>query len=93
MSQLSYPMWVYVSVAQELVHLEDDSVWAIRNHIKNVENGNHEVAGDPRSLSPGFGQLRYTDFRDLHDLARYVIYVTESLDVSRETLEAILAQH
>ncbi|KAK8022036.1 hypothetical protein PG993_012803, partial [Apiospora rasikravindrae] len=75
------PFWVYTRIAEELASLHDESVWAIRTHVRDIEKGDKPQ-----------GQQQ-PDFRRLHDLARHAIHVTETLDVSMQTLAAVLAQH
>ncbi|KAK7961168.1 hypothetical protein PG988_012382 [Apiospora saccharicola] len=80
-NQHSDPFWVYTLIADELANLHDESVWAIRTHVRNIEKGEKPQ-----------GQ-QHPDFRRLHDLARHAIHVTETLDVSMQTLAAVLSQH
>lgn len=80
-NQHNDPFWVYTLVADELANLHDESVWAIRTHVRDIEKGDKPL-----------GQQQ-PDFRRLHDLARHAIHVTETLDVSMQTLSAVLSQH
>lgn len=80
-NQHSDPFWVYLRIGDELANLHDESVWAIRTHVRNIEKGEKPQ-----------GQ-QHPDFRRLHDLARHAIHVTETLDVSMQTLAAVLSQH
>ncbi|KAK8017200.1 hypothetical protein PG991_008276 [Apiospora marii] len=80
-SQHNDPFWVYTKIGDELANLHDESVWAIRTHVRNIEKGEKPQ-----------GQ-QHPDFRRLHDLARHAIHVTETLDVSIQTLAAVLSQH
>jgi Mg2+ and Co2+ transporter CorA len=78
---LSDPLWAYTKVANELVFLEDDAVWAIRNQVRSIEKRG-VPSGKPNP-----------DYRLYHDLDRHAIHVTESLEVSAQTLDGILSHH
>ena len=79
--QFGDPFWIYNAMAGEVVRLQDETVWAVRNQVRERETA-RVPAGKPQ-----------TDYRRLHDIARHAIHVTETLDLAVETLQSILAQH
>ncbi|OTA54842.1 hypothetical protein K449DRAFT_469300 [Hypoxylon sp. EC38] len=80
-NDLKDPFWVYARLASKVVHLQDTSVWAVRNQVRAIETEIKPV-GRPRP-----------DYRRLHDVARHAIHVSETLDVTTETMDSILAHH
>ncbi|KAI1370507.1 hypothetical protein F4677DRAFT_438237 [Hypoxylon crocopeplum] len=81
-SWLDDPFWVYARLADEIVRLEDSAVWAIRDHVRGIEKEER-----PEGIRP------QPHYRRLHDIARHAIHVSESLDVTAETMEGIITQH
>ncbi|KAI5923696.1 hypothetical protein F4810DRAFT_701134 [Camillea tinctor] len=81
MHHLGDPFWPYMMVADELVRLQDLAVWAIRDHVRDIEK---EKRPEKKPVP---------DYRRLHDIARHAIHSVESLDVSTLTLDGILAHH
>ncbi|OTA93980.1 hypothetical protein M434DRAFT_282659 [Hypoxylon sp. CO27-5] len=80
-NDLKDPFWVYARLASKVVHFQDTSVWAIRNQVRAIET-EIKPMGRPQP-----------DYRRLHDVARHAIHVSETLDVTTETMESILAHH
>ena len=78
---LDDPFWAYTAVGHELIHLETNAVWAIRDKLRVIE----------KRLNPR-GKPKI-NFRSLHDLARHAIHVTETLDVATLTMSRIISQH
>ncbi|KAI1635585.1 hypothetical protein F4809DRAFT_642332 [Biscogniauxia mediterranea] len=78
---LGDPFWPYMIVADELVHLQDSAVWAIRDLVRNIET-EKRPEGKPEP-----------DYRRLHDIARHAIHVVETLDVANITMDGIISQH
>lgn len=72
---------MYVHVLEELARLEDRAVWSIRDRVRDIET-EQEPEGKPQPK-----------YRRLHDIARHAIHVTETLDVSLQTIERILRHH
>ncbi|KAI1140090.1 hypothetical protein F5Y05DRAFT_411151 [Hypoxylon sp. FL0543] len=81
LNELKDPFWVYARLASNVVQFLDASVWAIRDQVRAMEMEKKPM-GRPQP-----------DYRRLHDIARHAIHVSETLDVTTETMEAILAQH
>lgn len=82
---LADPFWPYTELSGELARLQDEAVWAIRNHVRSIE-----TRDEKQRIREGKPEPEY---RRLHDLARHAIHVSESLDVAARTLEALNAQH
>ncbi|KAH8803023.1 hypothetical protein F5884DRAFT_804184 [Xylogone sp. PMI_703] len=80
-AHLNDPFWMYPSLAEELVNLQDEAVWKIRNHVRAMEKA-VQPEGKPRP-----------DYRRLHDIARHAIHVSETLDLSVKSMNSILIQH
>ncbi|KAI0836631.1 hypothetical protein F5Y06DRAFT_272991 [Hypoxylon sp. FL0890] len=81
LNELKDPFWVYSRLAPNVVHFQDNAVWAIRNQVRAIET-ERKPMGRPRP-----------DYRRLHDIARHAIHVSETLDVTTETMDGIMAQH
>ncbi|KAH6645075.1 hypothetical protein BKA67DRAFT_595993 [Truncatella angustata] len=74
-------MWPYLTILDELVRLEDAAVWSIRDQVRTIE------------LEETPTEKCEPDYRRLHDIARHAIHVNETLDVSKKTLDNIIARH
>lgn len=74
------PFWPYIELSGEVARLQDEAVWKIRNQVRALETTREEGKPEPK-------------YRQLHDLARHAIHVSESLDVAARTLEALNTQH
>lgn len=81
LSGFSDPYWPYVSVMEEIVRLQDRSVYSIRGMVRNAEC----TRVTPQQPEP--------DYTRLHELARHSIHVQETLDVAIMTMNSILAEH
>lgn len=81
LDHLGDPFWAYTKVTNELVRLKDDAVWAIRNHVRAIEK---------EKIPDGKPEPNYRRF---HDVDRHAIHVTESIEVSMQTLDSILQHH
>jgi Mg2+ and Co2+ transporter CorA len=79
--ELADPFWLYVKLLEELVRLQDISIWKIRNQLREMELA-RTPSGKPQP-----------DYPRLHDFARHVIHVLETLDISVEAATSIVKQH
>lgn len=79
--QMLDPFWVYVRLVEEVVSLQDRAVWAVRDEVRAKER-DRTSADRPRP-----------DYVLLHDLARHAIHVSETLDLSCNTVDGILKHH
>lgn len=75
------PMWFYPHLVSEVARLQEVAVWAIRDRVRAVEK-KPKTDGRPQP-----------DYRHLHDIARHAIHVSETLDVSLQTVQRMLARH
>ncbi|KAJ5637654.1 hypothetical protein N7490_007533 [Penicillium lividum] len=89
--KLNDPFWVYSDVLQEVASLQGKAVWKIRNHVRAIENKAEEEAKKEKE-NKSFERPR-PDYRQLHNIARHAIHVTESLDVAVQNVEHIIRQH
>jgi Mg2+ and Co2+ transporter CorA len=78
---LGDPFWIYVLLADEVIRLQDPSVWAIRDQVRAIETESVPT-GKPNP-----------DYRRLHDTARHAIHVSETLDLAVKTMGGVLTQH
>ncbi|KAK8101340.1 hypothetical protein PG999_011714 [Apiospora kogelbergensis] len=76
------PFWPYTSLMGEITRHEDAAVMGIRNHVRAVEK---EHVPNKEKPEPSY--------RWLHDISRHAVHVTETLDVSIETMDGMLLQH
>ncbi|KAJ5732261.1 hypothetical protein N7493_003742 [Penicillium malachiteum] len=81
-NELNDPFWVYSEILEEVTRLQEDSVWSIRDHVRRIEK---EKTEDGKKPQP--------NYRNLHDIARHAIHVTESLDVAISNVAHIIRQH
>lgn len=75
------PFWVYESILEEVLLLQDQSVWMIRDQVRAIEKSRALVT----QPNPNYGHL--------HELARHAIHVSETLDTAAKTAESILQRH
>lgn len=75
------PFWIYEGILEEILHLQDQSVWMIRDQVRATEK-NRALVTRPNP-----------DYSLLHEIARHAIHVSESLDTTVKTVERILQQH
>lgn len=75
------PFWIYEGILEEILHLQDQSVWMIRDQVRTTEK-NRTLVTRP---NPDYGHL--------HEIARHAIHVSESLEVTVKTVETILQRH
>ncbi|KAJ5273012.1 hypothetical protein N7478_008137 [Penicillium angulare] len=81
-SQLNDPFGVYSGILAEVARLQENAVWGIRDHVRDIEK-----AETPSKTKP------QPNYRQLHDIARHAIHVTESLDVAVQNVDHIIKQH
>ncbi|KAF4460167.1 hypothetical protein FALBO_13064 [Fusarium albosuccineum] len=74
------PFWVHLRLLEKLARLQDETVWAVRTLIRDVEKLIFPTKPEPK-------------YRYLHDLARHAIHVSETLDVSVKTVASIIQHH
>lgn len=79
--RLGDPFWIYEVLVEEILHLQDQSVWMIRDQVRAIEK-NRALVTRP---DPDYGHL--------HEIARHAIHVSESLEVTVNTLGSILQRH
>lgn len=75
------PFWIYEGLLEEILSLQDRSVWMIRDEVRATEK-NRALVTRP---NPDYGHL--------HEIARHAIHVSESLEVTVKTVESILQGH
>ncbi|KAI2625665.1 hypothetical protein GGR54DRAFT_592520 [Hypoxylon sp. NC1633] len=81
LSCLNDPFWVCQQLAREIVHLHDSAVWSIRDLVRGIETKETQ-GGRPQP-----------EYRHLHEIARHAVHVSESLNVTIDALEGMIAQH
>ncbi|KAL2285907.1 hypothetical protein FJTKL_07400 [Diaporthe vaccinii] len=81
-SAYSYdPFWIHAQLATEVARWEDAAIWAVRDQIRAMEK-----VGIPTGRP-------HPDYRRLHDVARHAIHVSETLNVAKQTMSKIMAEH
>ncbi|KAF2489984.1 hypothetical protein BU16DRAFT_447140, partial [Lophium mytilinum] len=78
-STVEVPYTMHVYFLEELVRLQNDAVWSIRDLVRNAEKIRAEENG----------MVTQSDYARLHDVARHAIHVSETLDVAIDTVEAM----
>lgn len=77
------PMWPYVFILDEYIHMQHKATFAVRDMTESEEK-RAEFSGD---LHPE------TDYVRLHEVARHALTVSEILQVNVKTLEHIVKYH
>lgn len=80
-TDLSDPYWIHTAFAEEVIRLQDEAVWGIRNLVRQTET----ERGSSRAPNPNYPRL--------HDIARHAIHVSETLELSIKTFECMMEQH
>lgn len=73
----SCPYAMFSLISDALLRLYDDSVWSIRNHISQWEARRSQEI----------------DYFLLHEIARHAVHVSETLNVTIQSLDAIRQHH
>jgi Mg2+ and Co2+ transporter CorA len=81
-SEMGDPFWAVEKLVNNVVGVCDRTVWAVRNKVRSIE-----MLQMPLDRKPS------PNYRDMHDLARHAIHVSESLAVSLETVGSIIRRH
>lgn len=79
------PHSVYVPLAELAVELQEDAVWKIRTGVRGVEQSRTSIRPQPSTSQ--------THFCRLHELARHAGHVTETLDLTNQTLHQMIENH
>lgn len=95
---MSDPFWIYTNLVEELASLAESAVKSIRDQVRPSEKDpvrfTHPWERSPESQHQ---ELRSNTKRQwatfIHEVARHATHVTESLDISIQTMERILAHH
>lgn len=80
-SDVNDPYWIHSLFAEEVVRLQDDAVWGIRNLVRQTEIDRT----NSRAPNPNYPRL--------HDIARHAIHVSETLELAVRTFEHMMEQH
>ncbi|KAI0509254.1 hypothetical protein F5B22DRAFT_368605 [Xylaria bambusicola] len=78
---LHSPFWFYPHLLSEVARHQEAAVWAIRNQVREVEKQTLPL-GRPNP-----------DYRNLHDIARHALHVSETLEVAVKTIKSMLDRH
>ena len=75
------PYWIHALFAEEVLRLQDEAVWSVRNLVRKTEiQRTTSTAPNP-------------DYPRLHDIARHAIHVSETLDLSVKTVKCMMTHH
>ena len=83
-SHLKDPFWVYGQVLEDLIAMQDTSVWQIRDLTRSAEKRNETVRGSQASV---------TYFDTLHNILRHAIHSTETLQTTVKTIRNLMSSH
>lgn len=97
-AELKDPFWIYPRLLRVFMDLANASVWETRTLVRdrvekvrekreerNSREKGQEDTDEPEPLNP--------DYSLLHDIARHVIHVSETLTVGAVTIQSMLKQH
>ncbi|POR32280.1 Uncharacterized protein TPAR_07505 [Tolypocladium paradoxum] len=79
--ELQDPFWIYPRLIEEVVKLQDEAVWSIRDRVRETEK--------KRQTWDDSGP----DYPTLHEIQRHAIHVSETLEVASTTMEWIQKHH
>jgi hypothetical protein len=77
----SDPYWVHALFVEEVIRLQDVSVWGIRNLVRKTE------------IQRAEWKRPEPDYIVLHDIARHAVHVSETLDLAVKTVTCMMLQH
>ncbi|KAI6784735.1 uncharacterized protein J7T54_007828 [Emericellopsis cladophorae] len=83
-SHLKDPFWVYGQVFEDLISVQDTSVWQIRGLTRDAEKRKDMGEGLNTSV---------TYFDTLHDILRHATHGMETLQTSIKTIHNIMSSH
>ena len=84
-TRLKSPYSVYIPVADLSIELQEDAVWKIRTVVRHVERSRTSISFQPSTSKIHFCRL--------HDLARHAAHVSETLDLTNQTLHRMIECH
>lgn len=80
-ADFSNPYWIHALFLEEVVRLQDEAVWGIRNLVRETE-----TQRSPSSApNPNYPRL--------HDIARHAIHVSETLELAAKTIESMIEHY
>ncbi|KAI9705339.1 MAG: hypothetical protein M1820_005169 [Bogoriella megaspora] len=82
---LNDPYWIHVLLVKEIVHMQDKSVWSIRDAVRRTERTQQRDNDSTVRFNPNYPLL--------HDIARHAIHSYESLHVGENTVRSLISQH
>lgn len=78
---VSDPYWIHALFVEEVLRLQDEAVWNVRNLVRKTEiQRTTSIAPNP-------------NYPRLHDIARHAIHVSETLDLAVKTVDCIITHH
>ncbi|KAG9250749.1 uncharacterized protein F5Z01DRAFT_677570 [Emericellopsis atlantica] len=83
-SHLKDPFWVYGQVFEDLIAVQDTSVWQIRDLTREAETRKDMGEGLTTSV---------TYFDTLHNILRHATHSMETLQTSIKTIHSIMSSH
>ncbi|KAM3509857.1 hypothetical protein MY11210_006144 [Beauveria gryllotalpidicola] len=86
------PFWIYYRILNDVVALHDESIWSLRNQVRNIECSSPKGSND-ESTGKGAGERSKPNYRELHDLARHAIHIAETTSTTVNTIKGIHAAH
>jgi hypothetical protein len=81
LGDMSDPYWIHALFAEDLVRLQDEAVWGIRNLVRKIEV-DRATCTAPNPNYPA-----------LHNTARHAIHIIESLDTGIKTINVMISEH
>lgn len=81
LGELQDPFWIYPRLANEIIQLENASVWRTRDMIRDVEKAREQAEKQFEAANPNYSHL--------HKIARHVVHVSETLKVGAVTLDSM----
>ncbi|KAF2232596.1 hypothetical protein EV356DRAFT_246320 [Viridothelium virens] len=96
---LHNPYWIHVLAVQEIINLQDDSVWSIRDAVRETERVGKSCIWIMENIEFLSLFLRdnslivHPNYPKLHDIARHAIHSHESLRIAESSVRSLINQH
>lgn len=79
------PFWIYPCILEDIVEIQNQSVWFIRTLVRDTEKARESTRNRDQKPKP--------DYDRLHDIARHAIHSIETLDLAVKTAHVMIKSH
>lgn len=79
------PFWIYPFILEDIVEIQNRSVWSIRTMVRDTEKARGSASMPDEKPKP--------DYARLHDIARHAIHGIETLNLAVKTAQIMIKSH